>query len=309
MSVKTIWCYTGDHGRWAQQVETIAVSKGLVARLFNDKIDYNEVEPGDYAFMRVPQWEPELSVGKTVARGMRRAGAIMIPDFVTIEAYEDKFLQAELYGWALPLTYVLRGRINRATIESCINHLTLPFLSKSRQGSASANVRLIETAEQAHRELDVVAASGLPIKVGNGRTGLQLGVVLWQKLIPGNACDYRVCVIGDHLMMLQRHNVPGTPFASGSGINNPVNEPTEFQLGALKAARKFFDAHDLKWCGIDLVYDYEGEKWMVLETTLGWSQKAYEECVFFDRQLRPTEYRGRDIFHLLADSIVAGVFQ
>ena len=135
---------------------------------------------------------------------------------------------------------------------------------------------------------------------------VQKDYLIWQKFCHDNPCDYRVCINGNYLLMLQRDNCHGRPFASGSGKNRPINEPNDFQTGALETARAFFDEYDLKWAGIDLVYQYDGMdggSWRVLETTLGWSLRAYEECTYFG-----TNMKGKHIWELLVQQIKEGVF-
>jgi glutathione synthase/RimK-type ligase-like ATP-grasp enzyme len=297
-----LWCYDVDRGGWAGKLHAAAVSRNIDARLFVE--DNPHIRAGDYVFMRIPQWEPELSEGKKLASVLIERGVKLIPDFFTIWSYEDKVLQTAAYRSFMPMTYVLSRNNTWQDAIRAIDIIGLPFISKAKEASASKNVRLIYNMVEARVEFEsVFKGAGISIAVGKGRTGSQKGYVIWQRFCEKNDCDYRVCITGRKLMMLKRFNRPGTSFASGSGKNEPVNEPTEFEQGALDTARKFFDEMKLKWNGIDLVFDHYDGKWKVLETTLGWSLPAYANCVYFG-----TKRKGSEMFEMLLDELQEGVF-
>lgn len=280
-----------------------ASDRGTEARLFFELTDY--MREGDYVFMRIPQWEPELSEGKKIALELANRGCKLIPDLFTCMSYENKIMQSRAYWDWMPKTHVLAGPCSLGDSIVALNNLRLPFVSKSKEASASANVRLIHTPEEAAKEfMAVMKGDGLDVKIGKGRLGKQKGYLIWQRFCVDNECDYRAVITGRHIMLLRRFNKPGTPFASGSGHNEPVKEIDSLSLRrVLGTARAFFDRFDLKWNGIDLVYDPVYDEWKVLETTLGWSQAAYKDCVYFG-----TDYRGEDIFTVLMDEIEQGVF-
>lgn len=300
-----IWCYGVDKGKWGQQIVQTAADRGMDARLFDENVDPDVFREGDYVFMRLPQWEPELTVGKYLASEIFKRGVRFIPDFFTLMSYEDKLMQARAYWDWMPKTHVIEGPCSLGESIIAVNNLGVPFVSKSKEASASANVRLIRTPEEAAKEfMTVMKGDGLDIKIGKGRLGKQKGYLIWQRFCDGNECDYRAVITGRHIMLLRRFNKPGTPFASGSGHNEPVKEIDSLSLQrVLGTARAFFDRFNLKWNGIDLVYDPAYDEWKILETTLGWSQAAYQDCVYFG-----TDYRGADIFKVLLDEIAAGVF-
>jgi glutathione synthase/RimK-type ligase-like ATP-grasp enzyme len=293
-----LWCYDKDAGQWGRKAHEAAIEKKYPSKLFTVKSP--EMKSGDLCFMRIPQWEPELTDGKMLAQELRMNGLILIPDLFTCKSYEDKIIQTLKYSKWMPKTFILND-MNHP--EELFSELGFPFISKSREASASVNIRMIRDKKQAMQEFKDVMSKGIAIKVGKGRTGLQKGYVIWQKFCAGNTCDYRVIITGRHMMMLQRDCRKDLPFASGSGVNRPINLPSKFEEGALEKSREFFNAFDLKWCGIDLVYDYEESEWKILETTLGWSFDSYLNCRYFD-----TRYTGKDMFHLLIDEIKDGTF-
>ena len=297
-----LWCYGVDRNNWGQQLALIARKCGIDAHIFRTVDD--RMREGDYVFMRIPQWEPELSVGKKVASDLTALGLITIPDMFTIWSYEDKLMQTDSYIEWMPKTSILRSPWDTwRDAERVIDEIGLPFISKSREGSSSVNVRLITDIDMAQIEwAAVMEGPGRVIHFGNGESGRQLDYLIWQRFCVDNPCDYRVCINGDKVLMLRRHNAHGSSFASGSGRNEPVTTLCRHTKAVLHTAREFFDAFDLKWNGIDIVRDTDGE-WKILETTLGWSLPAYKDCEYFG-----TKHKGREIWFVLCDGLKRGVF-
>ena len=337
-----LWAYGVDQGRWGQMLVAAASERGMDAEVFTHPTQLRMMREGDYVFMRVPQWEPELSAGRQLAwRVETETGATLIPPWPLIFEYEDKARQCEaLRAYVrthlargvtrtkrgkeggtrdlssesasrayMPLTYVHTSYDRKAEVRASINTLGLPFVSKAKEGSSSVNVRLIESVEDAMAEFETAMTFGISTRVGKGRCGLQRGYVLWQRFIPGNKGDIRICINGDYAIMLERDNAHGVPFASGSGRNRPINNPNTRQLEALDTADRYFKLRQFKWCGIDMVYEEAENKWWVLETTLGWSLKAYEDCRYFHLPtLSPTECRGADWCRVFLNQLENGVF-
>lgn len=298
-----LWCYGEDHGKWGQHLAFVARKCGIDAHIF--RTPDGRMRKGDYVFMRIPQWEPELSVGKALAKYLFGKGMKLIPDYFTISCYENKLLQTQAYSEWMPETHLLRSSVFDTwhDAERAIESIGLPFISKSREGSSSVNVRMIKNYDEAQIEwASVMEGPGRVINTGDGNFGRQLDYLIWQKFCPDNPCDYRVCINGDKLLMLRRFNTHGSSFASGSGRNEPVTTLCRHTKAVLHTAKDFFDAFGLKWNGIDLVRDTDGE-WKVLETTLGWSLPAYQECEYFG-----TNYKGKDIWGVLCDALKRGVF-
>lgn len=293
-----LWCYGVDHGKWGQQLCEIANRNGLSAQVFTEPLD--EMKAGDYAFMRIPQDHRLAVYGKEHAKELFHRGLNLIPDLFSIACYEDKFMQVQAHSPFMPETKLLLPTDTVRDAQRATESLGFPFVSKSKEGSSSINVRLVHDMTEALTEYNLAMLGG-GIHLPGGK--VQKDYLIWQKFCRKNPGDYRVCINGNYLLMLQRDNAHGRPFASGSGKNRPVNNPDEFQTGALKKARQFFEEYDLKWCGIDLVYDYDASSWRVLETTLGWSLGAYEDCVYFG-----TDYKGKHIWELLVEQIKQGVF-
>lgn len=298
----TLWCYADDPADWGRELYKEAIESGVDARLFTEYT--REMRTDDYVFIRIPQWEPDCFSAKKLATSLHNHGLILIPNHFTCRSYEDKMMQAQAYSsWMPPTALFFRGCC-ASGVKPWVEDVGFPFVSKSREGSSSVNVRLLNTVEEVDAEWNATMhGDGISIRVGGGRTGKQREYLIWQQFMPDNKCDYRVCVNGGKMLMLQRDNAHGSPFASGSGRNRPVNEPTAHERGALRKARDFFNAFNLKWCGVDLVFNSIEDEWVILETTLGWSLRPYEDCVYFG-----TKWHGRDIWKVLLHGLENGEF-
>ena len=290
-----LWCLD-DRGGWGTNLRRAASRHGIPTDTFADRIEH--IQPGDCAFMRINQGGARMEMDKALLRHLAAARVNVIPSVEDSEVYEDKLAQSELYAAFMPKTLVLR---DAHAADRAVTTLGYPFVSKSRTGSASRNCRMIYSPDQARREIGQAFGGGLeaPHTLGEG---VQRGYLIWQEFLPGNSYDYRVCKIGRRSMILRRYNRADVPFASGSGITEPVTALDDETAGVLAFANEFFDSRGTRWCGIDVVRDLHG-RWRLLETTIGWSQKAYAECSFFG-----TSRTGAEMWDLVCDEIKAGVF-
>jgi hypothetical protein len=285
-----------DRGGWGRELEKEAKTRGWNVRLFT-AADYSFVDNG-IVFMRMAQEADRLAIEKPIMSELSKRNTILIPDIKSGLMYEDKYQQSLAYNKWMPTTCVID---DRNTAENLMGKLSYPFLSKSRTGSASRNVRMIYNADEARQEIDAAFGTGLsaPHKMGELT---QRGYLIWQKFLPDNKYDYRVVATGGQIMVLQRWNRKDVPFASGSGINNPADWSPEVEE-VVKFSRSFLDEEKILWTGLDLVCDKEAESWRILETTLGWSAAAYANCQYYG-----TPYFGKDIWKVLCNEIEKGVF-
>lgn len=292
-------CALDDRGRWGAMALFEAASRGWWTRLIAWA---DEVPEGSYAFLRIDQVMPRLAKEQEVARQLAGRGDVkLIPDITQILLYEDKVAQAEVFAEWMPPTVIVRSL---DCVASAIDVLGLPLISKAAQGSASHDVRLIYTHEEAKAEAQrAFSPDGI-----RGSLGVQKGYLLWQKFCAGNAYDYRVVCNGFKRLVLKRFNRPDRPMASGSGLTEPVDSISGETADVLERANAFFAAARTQWCGIDMVHDPDDGAWKVLETTLGWTLKAYLALPYFEMDGRPTGHRGTDQFKVLCDGIAAGEF-
>lgn len=296
MAVKAL----NDAGGWGQALVNEAKKQGLSAELVEsaDKVNHD-----DLFFARIAQKKdrrekelPEIIMAK-------KKGARLIPDFMLLSEYESKIEQSKRYkGW-MPDTYYIT---EKEEAEKKIGALGYPFVSKASTGSASKNVRLIKNEEQARKEIDAAFGSGLSAPHGLGERN-QRGYLLWQRFVPDNGYDYRACIVGDKIMLLKRYNREDVPFASGSGLVEQITELDAESWMVLVFARNFFNKFSMEWAGIDVVidrrYDPCAETLFMLETTIGWKQSAYADCVFFDSDNKDSGKKGADIWKVFVDYI------
>jgi len=175
--------------------------------------------------------------------------------------------------------------------------MRFPFISKSKRGSASKNVRMIETRSAAEAEIALAFGGGLPAW---GEP--QQGYLIWQEVCPGNRYDYRVNIVGREMAIGRRWNKPDTIFASGhSRIDNcdpDEAEPAE----VLEFCKKFFETEGITFAAIDIVKGSNG--WKLLETSIAWPEHhlPWQTRIFVSG--RPC----RDLFAVIVEEMEAGSF-
>lgn len=284
-----------DAGGWGQALVSEAKKQGLSAELVESADNVNK---DDLFFARIAQKKDRREKELPEIIKAEKKGARLVPDFALLSEYESKIDQSQRYkGW-MPETYYIT---EKARAEQKTNWLGYPFVSKSSTGSASKNVRLIKNEEQARQEIDSAFGSGLSAPHGLGERN-QKGYLLWQRFVPDNGYDYRACIVGDKIMLLKRHNREDVPFASGSGLVEPITELDAESWMVLLFARDFFKQFGMEWAGIDVVIDRRcdpcTETLFMLETTIGWKQSAYADCVFFDSDNKNSGKKGSDIWEV-----------
>lgn len=287
-----------DSGKWGLALKTEAINRGWKSRLINSTEDMINSDAVFFARVaqNIVQREREIPIIKKAAD----IGAIMIPDIDLLLEYESKILQTQRYKEWMPRTHYLK---NTGDAIKALDEYSYPFVSKSSTGSASINVRLIQNKDHALAEIKTAFSDGGLVTSHKLGEKSQKGYLLWQELLKENVYDYRACIIGDKVMLLRRWNRPEVPFASGSGITEPITKLNEETAEVLDFAFRFFKNYDMEWCGIDIVKDPETQEWRMLETTIGWKQSAYSDCVFFDRAGNNTVTCGKDIWKVFCDYI------
>lgn len=231
------------------------------------------------AYVRLVNYGPSKDVARNTLASLQ---VPTLPEAIAIELYDDKAAQVEpLSPWSPQTELIIECKGAMARMPS------LPFISKSAHGSASKNVRLVKTTTEAEAEIAAAFGEGIQSK-----PGIQRGYLIWQRFVPGNNGDVRVCVTGDYLFGLTRENRPGSPFASGSGTNAPIIDLNDRTRPAFEMAREIAGKLCSRWCCFDFVF--EDGRPLCLEVSFAWSEAAYSDCVLFDRELCPTPKRGRE---------------
>lgn len=298
-----LWCLDLDtKKKWGQQLYRAAKARKIDASLFTHA---NEIDEAGYAFMRVPQWPPQIQRGKGIAYALVGLdGLTLIPDYQTIAVYDDKLAQAVSYrGW-LPETIVLPRGAGPTEFEWFRKKGVdmLPVVSKAAEGSASQNVRLLKTEADLAAEIEAIRShKGLPMKI-YGQDYTQHGYLIWQKFLPGNMYDYRVHVIGRHKAICRRWCPEGSVFASGVGRIENIDPASDEAQEVLAFCQRFFDEHGIKFAAVDVVRGEDGL--YLLETSLGWSA---DKRPWLTRQF-DTGASCSEWLDVLLDEIEEGVF-
>lgn len=284
-------CYDDPAASWGRSLARVAQKRGHSAYLFADA---DEAE-GDVAFVRMhnnPQSREHDRELHRVLSGRTDIG--LVPAGRWYDWYDDKRAQAEDLAQWLPTTVIYEDA------ESALRALEagaweFPLVSKTSEGSASHNVRLVRNEKAARLEIEQVF-NGPGIAARHGKR--QRGYLLWQKFCRGNDYDFRVIAIGTERVILRRGNRPDVPFASGSDSEMPVSWPDAEAQRVLEFADAFFAAHGLTWCGIDVVLD--GGLPVLLEVTASWPLRLFHLHRFVSG--RP----GADFWHVVVDELEAG---
>jgi glutathione synthase/RimK-type ligase-like ATP-grasp enzyme len=285
-----------DRGNWGRELAKESSSRGWKSELFS--ADNNSNVQDGIAFMRLAQEAERLAIEKSLMRSLHDRGILLIPDLKSGLMYEDKYEQSISYNKWMPVTFVIT---DPQTAEQCINSLMFPFVSKSRTGSSSRNVRLIQNHDEAMREIEAAFGNGLSAPHSLGEL-VQSNYLIWQEFLQENKYDYRVVATGKKIMVLQRWNRRTSPFASGSGINNPAPWSDEVE-SVIEFSKRFLEEENILWCGLDVIQNKSTNEWKLLETTLGWSAHAYINCQYYG-----TPYLGKDMWKVLCNEIEEGVF-
>jgi len=225
-----------------------------------------------------------------------------IPTAREIVLYDDKIAQYKAFGNWLPPTFLAEDK--KAAMQAA-NKLKYPLISKSKQGAGATNARLINTPEQAKREIyKVFSEAGLECY----ENGVQKGYVLWQKFIPNMTYNWRVLVLGyKYFVITKRWNEKETQFVNDKGKIKTSNILDKQQEKIITFAERFARENKFVWAAVDVVED--GDKMYVLETSTGWPAWWFDDGMIFERtkdnKLIPMHY-ARHVFKLVAELLKKG---
>jgi glutathione synthase/RimK-type ligase-like ATP-grasp enzyme len=263
-----------------------------------------------FAFMHMHYHPQVRALHKRIMQVMAMNPKLtLVPDYRMSVLYDDKAEQARQLSKWLPRTQLFwTPNGARNFLEK---HVRFPFVSKTQEGSSSANVRLVETLDQAKLEVRQ-AFSDIGIKCKYGQ--VQRGYLLWQDFIPDNAGDYRIVAIGSKRIMLRRDNRGDRAVSTGPGQITPIRTLTEASLAALEFAHDFFIEEGVKWGCLDVVYDKAKERHFALETTVGWTMHAYTDCAFMRWDPNAGAWMndgrlGSDVWSVLVEEMEQGKFK
>jgi len=258
-----------DPSGWGKQFVMAAGKLGHEAKLFSRA---SEVPDGARAFVRLDQKRDQRLMSKELVAALSDAGVITLPTRQEAYWYDDKAAQIEaLHAW-LPDTYF---ELDKQRALELARSLAFPIISKSIDGSSSKAVRLLNDAIEAAEEIGAVFGAGIPSVYDR----VQRGYIYWQRFLPDNPCDYRVCICGGYVFGLVRNNRPDKPFASGSGDNYPLTMANERECEAVALAIEIAGALKTRWMAFDIVFD--GDTPQVLEISSSWTPQSYARCPAF----------------------------
>lgn len=291
-----LWCFEDAHD-WGSKLAQVAASRGHDAHLFDDprKPDFGHL------FMHMHH-HPSVRIlhKRVMAIAATNPELVLIPDYQSSVFYDDKLEQARLFAKWMPRTHLFYtpGAARRALEAGTI---TIPFMSKGSEGASSHNVRMVSTLDDARLEIRH-AYSDVGIKCRHGQT--QRGYLLWQSFVADNDYDVRVVAVGTKRLIHKRANKS----TNGNGEVAPVVKLTPDIELALTAANNFFDATNIKWGCVDLIYDRTLCRWLMLEVSVAWTMHGYYESRFFDVQGNAQDQMGNQVWDVLVTELENGVW-
>lgn len=293
-----IWCYDDAHN-WGSQLAQVAAARGHDAHMFDEPR-----KPDDGIVFMHMHYHPQVRVlhKRVMAILATNPNLILVPDYRSSVIYDDKQEQARQLARYMPSTHIF---YTPNSARNFLQTMKFPFVSKSSEGSSSANVRFVQTLEEAKAEIKM-AFSDIGIKCRYGQT--QRGYLLWQDFVADNSGDVRVLAIGKLRLMARRKNRGDKPVANGSEII-PVNDLNDPHMkAAFDTANAFFSNEGMNWAGVDMVMDHATGKWFILETTVGWTMHAWHDCVFFHKGGSVLQMHGAQVWEALIGQMETGAF-
>jgi glutathione synthase/RimK-type ligase-like ATP-grasp enzyme len=281
-----------DPKHWGKWFFAYAKKRGVKCQLFK-----NNLPNSASVFVRLDQQGPQRAICLSITKRLASQGCSTLPTAREALWYDDKIAQYPALKPWMPETRILRSEQEAIT---GVGKMEFPIISKASEGAGSANVRVLQTKDDALAELRQAFGNGITL----GKYGRrQQGYVYWQRIVPGNACDYRICIVGGYLYGLIRKNRAGTLLASGSGIVQVMQFKTERERQAADLAVQISKAVGTQWMAFDIVF--EGDQPLVLEMSSAWTMESYKDCRLYTHDLQQSPLKGLDSFGVAVDVLLA----
>lgn len=292
-----LWAYD-DRKQWGRSFMQAAKASRAKVRLF---VRPDRVPDDARAFVRLDQQGQERNKSRDIVFALAERGITTLPTRQEAIWYDDKVAQVGALERWLPTTFVKRTAADARALadaieERSVEDLTFPIISKSAEGAASMNVRVIN--DRAEAEAEIRKAFGSGIAISHHR--IQQGYVYWQRLVPDQEFDIRICVVGRYWYGLTRYVRPGTVMASGSGNLDRIVKPSRKQRIAARLCMQVAEKIGTRWMAFDVVFDTDGRP-KVLEISSAWTMAAYKTCPLFDHRMRRVAMTGADSFKIACD--------
>lgn len=253
-----------DEDGWGLGLYVAALNKGVDAYLFDDDESLAGIPADSILFVRMSHKPAYRERYKGRVDTWSRIHKI-VPGATMAKLYDDKVSQQEKLSAYMPPGHVVR---TEEEAYAAMRYLEMPFVAKSYSGAGSKGVRLIDSSEEAIRDL-------------NARRKEE-GAFIWQRFCKDNAHDYRCLIVGKERLWIKRINRENVPFASGSGNIVPLTAREvprmmaewveRFVVDQQKEGGIFADT-PMPFAGVDLIY-MDGKPTMT-EITTSWTLPVY----------------------------------
>lgn len=259
----------------------------------------------------------DIIIAKQILFALEHTGFKVFPDFRTAWHFDDKLGQKyllERINAPLVPTYAF---YEAADAMAWAETADFPKVFKLRGGSASANVRLVRTRDEAKRLIYQAFHSGFTNydawgslkerwrRYRLGKAGLiepvkgfirlfqpppyaktmgrETGYVYFQDFIPGNTFDTRVAVIYGKALALRRYVRKNDFRASGSGLMEFDREL--FDERCIRIAFEITEQLNAQCVSFDFMFNEKKEP-MLVEISYGYVMESYDRCHgYWDRDL------------------------
>lgn len=284
-----------DNDKWGVMLKLEAARYGIDVELIRKHYDTSE---DDIVFVHMSNKVDQRKSTKKFIRLLDKRGVKTIPTAQEGVLYDDKVEQSKLFSDYMPPTLCTKYYSKAYTFAETHG---FPLVSKSRQGSNSNNVRLINNLAELQNEIDLIffSVDGYPLHYDQ----YQKNYIYLQKFIPNNNYDKRVICLGRRFFYsLKRQNRDDIPFASG----NKNIEPHE-DIKAYEFCRQIAEKFDLSIAGFDLIYDHELNKYYMTEVTQAWPIQNYVNCPvheYMNEVYTSIPHNGAYFFQYLAHVII-----
>ena len=198
---------------------------------------------------RFKGFEPDLSIGHAILPLLEDAGVRCMPDYNSFQFCGDKLRLAAFYSAKnIPSPQTIPV-FSSADVDRWKKEVGIyPVVGKLRKGASSANVVLIQDADQLDRistrlfehnmvdgQMDPSSRDQL-VSAFKRRPVVTDQCLLLQEFAEGNDGDHRIITIGRRAFYYRRSNRPNDFRASGSGILSHEIDRTDPELTQLALA-------------------------------------------------------------------------